>query len=202
MGARPAQDRRPAARRRPAAAVLAESQRWRLLSAAAATLAERGYADTTAYLIARRAGVSSTTFYHHFADLDACLLAAFQTFADSLLDVLAGGCRAPLDRSASIAGPLDAALRFLAAEPSFSCLLGPELPAAVPAVADARAALLDRLASLLARAQPPPPAGRGSAARRRFALEGALALASARLRAGEPERLPALGPELAALLAP
>ncbi len=200
MGARRAQDRRPAA------AILAESQRWRLLTAAAATLAERGYADTTAYLIARRAGVSSTTFYRHFADLDACLLAAFQTFADSLLDVLAGACRPPLHRSgsASIAAPLDAALRFLAAEPSFSCLLGPEL-AAVPAVAHARAALLDRLASLLARTRPPRPAGgagRGSAVRQRFGLEGALALASVHLRAGESERLPALGPELAALLAP
>lgn len=52
-------------------------QRRRILRAAAALVAKRGYQDTTTELIVRRAKVGYATFYKHFADKEECLLALF-----------------------------------------------------------------------------------------------------------------------------
>ncbi len=54
-------------------------QRLRLLEAAAAAVAEQGYGRVTAARVTELAGVSSRTFYQHFEDLWACLLAAYET---------------------------------------------------------------------------------------------------------------------------
>jgi AcrR family transcriptional regulator len=55
-----------------------ESQRTRILAAAAELVAERGFGAVTATQIVQRAGVSRRSFYELFEDRDACLLAAFE----------------------------------------------------------------------------------------------------------------------------
>jgi AcrR family transcriptional regulator len=60
------------------------SQRIRLLTASVEVVAERGFAAATSAAIARHAGVSPRTFYDHFADKQACFLAAYDTFAQQL----------------------------------------------------------------------------------------------------------------------
>ncbi|HEX9547981.1 MAG TPA: helix-turn-helix domain-containing protein, partial [Acidimicrobiales bacterium] len=60
---------------------VAASQRTRLMAAFTSLLAERGYAAVTIGDLAARAGVSRAAFYEHFADKQACLLAAYDHFA-------------------------------------------------------------------------------------------------------------------------
>ena len=52
-------------------------QRERLLRAAAAEFAARGYAGAGSESISRRAGMSKATFYEHFANKEECMLALF-----------------------------------------------------------------------------------------------------------------------------
>jgi AcrR family transcriptional regulator len=65
-----------------------QAPRLRLVSALATAAAEKGYAATTIADIVRHARVSKRTFYEHFADKEACLLAGYQHVSDMLLDLL------------------------------------------------------------------------------------------------------------------
>jgi AcrR family transcriptional regulator len=56
---------------------VSQNQRERMLLATAELAAERGYQQTTIELIAKTARVALVTFYEHFADKEACFLAAF-----------------------------------------------------------------------------------------------------------------------------
>ena len=67
---------------------VAASQRARLMAALTELLAERGYAALTIGELARRASVSRGAFYEHFADKEACLLAAYDHFATTLLTAM------------------------------------------------------------------------------------------------------------------
>ena len=73
----------PAARGRhaPPPEVRLPLQRERLLRAAAAEFAERGYAGASSESISRRAGMSKATFYEHFPNKEDCILALFDTGA-------------------------------------------------------------------------------------------------------------------------
>lgn len=66
-------------------AEVAESQRTRLMAAFTELLAERGYAGVRIGDLVARAGVSRASFYEHFADKEACLLAAYDLFAERVL---------------------------------------------------------------------------------------------------------------------
>jgi AcrR family transcriptional regulator len=62
--------------------------RLRLVNALAAAATEKGYAATTIADIVRHAHVSKRTFYEHFADKEACLLAGYQHVCDRIVTVL------------------------------------------------------------------------------------------------------------------
>jgi AcrR family transcriptional regulator len=66
----------------------ARATRARLLAAAAAEVAERGYDATTSTVVAQRAGVSTGTFYAYFRDKEDVLAALFATALDELLDAV------------------------------------------------------------------------------------------------------------------
>jgi AcrR family transcriptional regulator len=74
----------------PARFQLTDLHRARILSAAAVTLNERGYAGTTVALIVEAARVSRSRFYELFGSCDACIA--------SLLDELAAHVRRELHR--------------------------------------------------------------------------------------------------------
>jgi AcrR family transcriptional regulator len=69
---------------------VADSQRRRLLAAFTDLLAEHGYAAVTIGGLARRAGVSRAAFYEHFEDKEACMNAAYDHFAETLLSSMTG----------------------------------------------------------------------------------------------------------------
>ena len=105
------------------------SHRGRLLAGLAESIREHGYAPTTVAEIVARAKTSRRTFYEHFEDRDACLLALFDLMAERLVRVLteaAAGERPYLER---LDDTLAAYLDHVAADPALMRAMILELPA-------------------------------------------------------------------------
>jgi len=118
--------------RLPADTVLA-AQRDRLVRAMTAAVAAVGYPDVTVADIVRRARVSRTAFYAHFADKEACFLATTAHGAELLFATTLGAVAAlPShdDDELTLRVGLRAFLRFLATEPAFARLFYVDLPGA------------------------------------------------------------------------
>ncbi len=184
-------------------------QRQRLLEAAAAALAEQGYGRLTAARVTELAGVSSRTFYQHFEDLWACLLAAYETEAGLLCRQIEGSCadlveeRGPIaeaDRRGRARAGIDAALGFLAAEPSVARLLSAEPPPQIAALAAARRDLVERLGAMLRTVLADPGGATPLPGLERRLIGAAMALVSTRAASCDPQRLRDLEPELSELL--
>jgi AcrR family transcriptional regulator len=184
-------------------------QRQRLLEAAACALAEQGYGRVTAARITELAGVSSRTFYQHFEDLWACLLAAYETEAGLLCEGIEGTCaalveeRGPIaeaDRRGRASAGIAAALGFLASQPSVARLLSAEPPPQIAALAAARRDLIERLGAMLRAVLTDPDGATPLPGLERRLIGAALALVSTRAASGDPQRLRDLEPELSELL--
>lgn len=184
-------------------------QRQRLLEAAAAALAEQGYGRLTAARVTELAGVSSRTFYQHFEDLWACLLAAYETEAGMLCTEIEGACAAlveergpvaEVDRGGRARAGIAAALDFLAAEPSVARLLSAEPPPQIAALAAARRDLIERLGAMLRAVLTDPDGATPLPGLERRLIGAALALVAARASTDDPQRLRDLEPELGELL--
>jgi AcrR family transcriptional regulator len=68
------------------------NQRERLIAAMAEVCGERGYAESSVAEVAKRAGVSTATFYDQFKDKRECLLASFEELFGRLLEAIEGAC--------------------------------------------------------------------------------------------------------------
>ena len=157
--------------------VVARNQRERLIAAIAEECAERGFVETSVARIAKRAGVSSVTFYKQFAGKGDCMLAAHRQLGGRLLE--------EVDRVRP-ATVLRTALALFAADPPSARLLTIEILAA-GAEGVARhnalvAAFAERLDTDWVRAA------------------GILALVGKHVVAGEADRLLELADELAGTL--
>jgi AcrR family transcriptional regulator len=136
----------PAARRLPPgshgipADVVARNQRERLVAAMAEACAEKGYAGTSVADVAKRAGVSSVTFYKQFADKRECMLAAHRQLLGRLLEEVDRARAAEGDparagdggEEAKARAAMRAALGLLAADPPSARLLAVEILAVGP----------------------------------------------------------------------
>src|SRR6476469_2552594 len=74
------------------AEVVARNQRERLVAAVAEACAERGYAETSVSDLARRAGVSTATFYKLFPGKRECALEAHRELLGRLLEEVDRAC--------------------------------------------------------------------------------------------------------------
>jgi AcrR family transcriptional regulator len=184
-------------------------QRLRLLEAAATAVAEQGYGRITAARVTELAGVSSRTFYQHFEDLWACLLAAYETEASRLCQEIEGACgalveergpSAAADRRGRARAGISAALGFLAAEPEVARLLSAEPPPQIAALTGARHDLTERLGTMLRDVLTDPNGATPLPGLERRLIGAALALVSTRAAGGDPQRLRDLEPELSELL--
>ncbi len=183
---------------------VAANQRWRLLGAAAEELAESGHQRTTSTRVAKRAGVSPATFYKHYDNVAACLLASFEVAADCVWVAVNAGCQEPsLAFPRRLRDSLDSLLRFLAGEPAIAHMLGGEPAAGEEEIAAARGELLERLAGLLAegRTLRPKDAPELTPNAELHMVSGALVVISDRVAAGGCEQLPRLAPQLTEMLA-
>ncbi len=114
-----------------------DTQRARLLAAVVEVAAEHGYERATVARLITHAGVSRATFYEHFPDSAACLLAAHSEIDARLLgeirDRIAG--RPPQHAAA---GAIGALLAFADREPAAARILTNETLAAGPLLRRAR----------------------------------------------------------------
>lgn len=184
-------------------------QRLRLLEAAAAALAEQGYGRVTAARVTELAGVSSRTFYQHFEDLWACLLAAYETEAGHLCEAIETACsilveeRGPIaeaDRRGRGRAGIAASLGFLAAKPDVARLLSAEPPPQIATLAAARRDLVERLGTMLRGVLVDPHGATPLPGLERRLIGAALAVIATRATSGDPQRVRDLEPELSELL--
>ncbi len=164
--------------------VVARNQRERLVAAMAEECAEVGYAEATVSAVAKRAGVSSLTFYKQFADKRGCMLAAHGQLSGRLLEELdraREGESAPEARGRAAIGT---ALAIFAADPPSARLLTVEILAGGPEGVERHDAMVDAFAERLGTDW--------------VCAAGILALVGKLVVAGEAERLPRLEDELAA----
>ncbi|HYJ00367.1 MAG TPA: helix-turn-helix domain-containing protein [Thermoleophilaceae bacterium] len=178
---------------------VARNQRWRLLAAMVAAVAERGYERTTVGDVVELSGVSRTAFYRHYANKEDCFVAAVDAtlgFAMAAVTVAHGGSGAWNER---LIAAFEAFVGQVVAQPAAArvCLL--EVYVAGQAAiehADRGAAAFE----LWIRAgceQSEEYAGIDPAVVRGV-VGGVRKVISKRLRLGEEALLPELAPELAA----
>jgi AcrR family transcriptional regulator len=111
------------------------SQIERLRRAVIAAVAETGYAAVTIADIVRRARVSRAAFYAHFADKEACFLAATREGGRLLAGQVVDATRAVPEGTPdedTLRAACQAFLGFLADEPAFARVFYMEMAAAGP----------------------------------------------------------------------
>jgi AcrR family transcriptional regulator len=148
--------------------------------------AEEGYAQASVERVAKRAGVSSLTFYKQFAGKQDCMLVAHGQLLGRLLeevDRARGREGAP---EAKVLAALGVALALFAADPPSARLLTVEILAAGPEGVKRHDAMVEAFVERLGADW--------------VRTAGVLALAGKLVTLGEAERLSGLGDELVATL--
>jgi AcrR family transcriptional regulator len=166
--------------------VVARNQRERLIAAMAEVCAERGYAEASVAGVAKRAGVSSVTFYKQFPGKRDCMLAAHRQLLGRLLEEVDRTCEEERVPAARTRAAIHTALTLFAADPPSARLLTVEILAAGPEGAKRHDAMVEAFAGRL----------RSDWVR----VAGMLALIGNRVMAGEAATLPELEDELVATL--
>lgn len=146
--------------------------------------AEQGYAQASVERVAKRAGVSSLTFYKQFAGKEDCLLAAHRQLLGRLLEEVDGVLAGENAPEAKSRAAIRTALALFAADPPSARLLTLEVLAAGPAGIERHDAMVQAFAERL-------EADWVRAA-------GLLALIGKLVVIGEADRLPELEDELVA----
>jgi AcrR family transcriptional regulator len=151
-------DRLPAGRHGLPREFVERNQRERVVTAMADTVAEKGYNATTVGDIIKAAGVSRRTFYEHFADKEACFLAAYEMVADHIFSSMRAAADSFAEWPQRVRAALATMLRFLAAEPELARLvmIAPNVVGGEAAVR--HRASLQRFAEVLKEGRPPPSA--------------------------------------------
>lgn len=109
------------------AEVVVRNQRERLVAAAAEACAEKGYAEVSVTDLARRAGVSTATFYKLFSDKRECVLEAHRELSARLLEEVDRACDEAEGREARLRAGVRTVLELLAADPPTARLLTVEV---------------------------------------------------------------------------
>lgn len=168
------------------AEVVARNQRERLVAAVAEACAEDGYAETSVADLARRAGVSTATFYKLFPGKLECALEAHRELLGRLLEEVDRACEESEGQEAKLRAGVRTVLELLAADPPTARLLTVEVLALGPAGAERNDAAIAAFA-------------KRSGAEWSI-VAGTSMLIGRRVMAGEAAALPKLEDELAALL--
>jgi AcrR family transcriptional regulator len=131
-------------------AVVAESQRERLLVAMADATAAKGYANVAVADVIERAGVSRRSFYEHFANKEECFLAAYDAGVEVLLRAIGEAEDAAGGALAGARAGTEVYLQLLADNPAFARTFLIEVLGAGPAALERRDAVHERFADRLA----------------------------------------------------
>jgi AcrR family transcriptional regulator len=182
-------------------------QRERLLIAAAAEFAQRGYAGASSESISRRAGMSKATFYAHFANKEECIVALFDRAGEVVSAAMAQAARgAGADPARRMEAGTRAFLTAIAEHPEFAQTLLVEIIGAGPKAAQRRDQVMQAFADAFD-AENERAAGLGLITRfaspyDSFAIVGAITeLVSRQVRLGEPADVLELAPVIDRLIA-
>jgi Transcriptional regulator len=177
------------------------NQRNRLLAAAVDQIAERGYLAATVADITKVAAVSRRTFYLHFANREACLLAAYDVILEWLELEGARAAQPDRDWARNLSAAVGKVLALLAADPRIARVCATEILFAGEVGWARHRTLVDRLAVRLALGRSEPTAGVGLPANLEgILIGGAISLIARYVDAGDGDRLTELGPELTEFL--
>jgi len=125
------------------------NQRERLIAAMAEVCGEHGYGETSVAEVAKRAGVSTASFYRQFKDRRECMLASFEELFGRLLEALEGSCDGEEEPRARARAGAAAAASLLAGDLPTARLLSVEILAVGPEGVCAQHVAVERLAALL-----------------------------------------------------
>lgn len=171
--------------------MVASSQRTRLLDALVELVAENGYAKVKVGEIARRAGVSLSTFYAHFPGKEECFLEAYESVVKALMTDVGAGMHGVTTLDAGIEAVAAGYFGWFAERPAAARTFLIEIRGAGNVALARRAEAVEQFVGVFAAALarvgrpdlPPPRA-------RILAVLGAVeALAHDRVLSGHPEQL-------------
>jgi AcrR family transcriptional regulator len=183
---------------------IAQNQRERIITALVDTVAERGYNATTVADITKAASVSRRTFYEHFADKEACFLAAYDMVADHIRSSMQAAAGAFEEWPQKVRAALATMLRFLAGEPELARLCMIEPIAAGGEVAARHRVSIQGFVEILRAGRPERSGDRPlPEATEETLVGGIVSLIVMEINAGRTEKLEKLLPDLVELtLAP
>jgi AcrR family transcriptional regulator len=133
---------------------IVQNQRERIVTALVDTVAEHGYNATTVAKITKAAAVSRRTFYEHFADKEACFLAAYEMVADHIAASMRAAAESFDEWPQQVRAALATMLRFLAGEPELARLCMIEPVAAGGEIAARHRASMQSLVEILKAGRP------------------------------------------------
>jgi AcrR family transcriptional regulator len=123
------------------------NQRERLIAAMAEVCAERGYAGSSVANVARRAGVSTASFYKQFKDRRECMLAGFEELCGRLLEEIERACTGEAEPAAKAKAGAGVAAALLEGDPPTARLLSIEILAVGADGVRAQHEAIERLAA-------------------------------------------------------
>ena len=199
-----ASSRLPAGRHGLPREFIVQNQRERIITALVDTVAEHGYNATTVAHITKAASVSRRTFYEHFADKEACFLAAYEMVADHIAAAMRAAADSFEDWPQKVRAALATMLRFLAGEPELARLCMIEPIAAGGEIAARHRASMQGLVAILKAGRPEHAGSRPlPEATEETLVGGIVSLIVRELSAGRAAKLEELLPDLVELtLAP
>jgi AcrR family transcriptional regulator len=132
------------------------NQRERLIAAMAEVCGERGYAESSVAEVAKRAGVSTASFYRQFKDRRECMLASFEELFERLLAGVEAACEGEADQRDRARAMARATAELLAGDPPTARLLSIEILACGERGGRAQQEAIERFAALLRGGGEPP----------------------------------------------
>jgi AcrR family transcriptional regulator len=129
------------------------NQRERLIAAMAEVCGEGGYAAATVAEVARRAGVSTASFYRQFKDRRECMLVSFEQLFGRLLGEIERACAGEEDPGEKVRAGVGVAAALLAADPPTARLLTVEIAAVGAEGVRLQHGAVDQLAARLCKAR-------------------------------------------------
>jgi AcrR family transcriptional regulator len=178
-----------------------QNQRERIITALVDTVSAKGYNATTVADITKAASVSRRTFYEHFADKEACFLAAYEMVADHIRTSMRAAAASFADWPQQVRAALATMLRFLAAEPELARLCMVEPVAAGGEIAARHRASIQGFVEILKAGRPEHAGERPLPATTEETLVGGIvSLIVREISAGRSDQLEALLPDLVELI--
>jgi AcrR family transcriptional regulator len=180
---------------------ITQNQRERIITAMVDTVAERGYNATTVAHITKAASVSRRTFYEHFADKEACFLAAYDMVADHIRASMRAAAESFGEWPQQVRAALATMLRFLASEPELARLCMVEPVAAGGEIAARHRASMQGFVEILKAGRPEHSGSRPlPAATEETLVGGIVSLIVREISAGRTADLEQLLPDLVGLI--